>query len=665
MTIEKYKQHSGGVNWRAFVVNTPWYSIFVFMAEGYIILSFSRFLLLCWQMNRVGGDDFVRILISGIRMDTILMCYLIFLPAVLAPIMNGFKPVHHLWKFFSHIWFSSSLLFLVMMEVATPFFIAEYDTRPNRIFIEYLVYPKEVATMLLTGYKTELCLGGLAAVLTLIFSLKHYPKIVTPLSNWSFRARLLAFPLVVFLIFAGARSSLGHRPANPSTVAFSSDQLVNSLPLSSAYSMLYAAYRMSDEINSEKLYGKMSIARMLDVVRKNATGDTKAFTSSKIPTLHSLSHAVKRSAPLNLVIILEESLGAEFVGRMGGLPLTPNLDRLSQEGIFFDQLYATGTRSVRGIEAIITGFFPTPGRSVVKLGKSQSGFFSIASFLKKKGYRTRFIYGGDANFDDMKGFFLGNGFDEVIEEKDFSDYTFKGSWGVCDEDLFTKTHEILQTTDHTNPSFTLVFSSSNHSPFEFPDGTIELYETPKATVNNAVKYADYALGRFFDMARTGSYWNHTLFLVVADHNSRVYGKALVPIERFRIPALIIGPGVMPAVYRTVASQVDLPPTILPLMGVDGKTPMLGRDLLNMPEGITGRAVMQYYNNLAYMEGKHVVILQPGRKYNQFLYDGQTLRNEALSSDLFEKALAHSLWASWSYSNRNYRLPYDNIPYPQP
>jgi phosphoglycerol transferase MdoB-like AlkP superfamily enzyme len=291
---------------------------------------------------------------------------------------------------------------------------------------------------------------------------------------------------------------------------------------------------------------------------------------------------------------------------------------------------------------------------VVKLGKSQSNFFSLASFLKKRGYKTRFIYGGNANFDDMKHFFLGNGFDEVIEEKDFSNYTFKGSWGVCDEDLFVKTHEILDA-DGKKPSFTLVFSSSNHSPFEFPENTIELYETPTATVNNAVKYADYAIGRFFKMARASSYWDHTLFLMVADHNSRVYGEALVPIERFHIPALIIGPGVKPDVCSNLASQTDLPPTLLSLMGFQGKTPMLGRNLLNMPEGVTGRAVMQFYNNYAYWEGEHVMVLQPGKKYRQFRYNGIRLAEEDLDASLLEKALAHSLWASWAYNNRNYRL----------
>ncbi|WP_212637627.1 LTA synthase family protein [Desulfocicer vacuolatum] len=584
-----------------------------------------------------------------------MICYLISIPVLLAPLLNGFKKTHTLWRTFAGLWFSCSLLFLFFMEVVTPFFIVEYDTRPNRLFVEYLAYPKEVMTMLVTGYKAELIFSAVAVTGALFFARRVYPEMTKRQSFWDIIPRFMALPIVFVIIFAGARSSLGHRPANPSTVAFSSDHLLNSLPLSSGYNLIYAIYRMGDEADASKIYGEMDVNRMLELVRKNATGNIKNFTNKEIPTLHSLSPGIKRPSPLNLLILLEESLGAEFVGRMGGLPLTPNLDELSREGLFFNRLYATGTRSVRGIEAVVSGFFPTPGRSVVKLGKAQNNFFSLASFLKTKGYKTRFVYGGEANFDNMKGFFLGNGFDEVIEEKDFHDYTFKGSWGVCDEDLLTKAHELLED-EKSSPSFTLVFSSSNHSPFEFPDNAIELYESPKATVNNAVKYADHAIGRFFDMAKKSNYWNQTLFLVVADHNSRVYGDALVPIERFHIPALIIGPGVAPGISNTLASQVDLPPTLLSLMGLEGQTPMLGRNLLNMPKGVVGRAVMQFYKNQAYMEGEHVLVLQPGKNHSQFHYDGKRLTKEKITPFLLEKALAHAQWASWSYSNRLYKLP---------
>ena len=221
------------------------------------------------------------------------------------------------------------------------------------------------------------------------------------------------------------------------------------------------------------------------------------FTSAELPS-QTFNTASNQGKPKNLVILLQESLGAQFVGSLGGLPLTPNIDALSKEGWAFEQLYATGTRSVRGIEAVLTGFTPTPAQAVVKLGKSQTNFFTIADLLKQRGYDTSFIYGGESHFDNMRSFFLGNGFTTIVEQKDFKNPVFEGSWGASDEDLMAKANETFAALHKEGkPFFSLVFSSSNHDPFEFPDNRIALYEQPKQTRNNAAKYADYAVGEFF------------------------------------------------------------------------------------------------------------------------------------------------------------------------
>ena len=153
--------------------------------------------------------------------------------------------------------------------------------------------------------------------------------------------------------------------------------------------------------------------------------------------------------------------------------------------------------------------------------------------------------------------------------------SFKSTWGVSDGDLFNKADHLFRQQEDT-PFFSLIFTSSNHAPFEFPDNAIDLYEKPKNTVHNAVKYADKALADFFAKAKKSNYWDKTIFLVVADHNSRVYGNKLVPVERFKIPGLIIGPGIKPIVYNEIASQIDLPTTLLSLMGISGYVPMLGK-----------------------------------------------------------------------------------------
>ena len=388
-------------------------------------------------------------------------------------------------------------------------------------------------------------------------------------------------------------------------------------------------------------------------VRKGMGLPDSAFTNPNIPTLHRQVPKHKRERPLNLVIILEESLGFEYVQSLGGLPLTPELERLSQRGLWFSRLYATGTRSIRGVEAVVTGFPPTPARSVLKLNLAQHGFFSLASLLKREGYTTQFIYGGDSQFDNMKGFLLGNGFDRVIDEKDFGEHVFRGTWGFSDEDIFNRTHqELLAHGD--KPFFTMIFTVSNHPPFEFPDGRIDLHGKPKNTLDNAVRYADYALGKFLDQARKAPYWNRTVFLVVADHIDGTTRDKIALVKKFHIPALIIGADVRPGRYDKVASQIDLPPTLLSIMGIESNHPMPGHDLLQTPENYPGRAIM-HTNIQVYMVGDQVVVHTPDKPPIQYVFRNGKLEPTQEQPELIRDALAQALWPIIAYRERQYRL----------
>ena len=295
---------------------------------------------------------------------------------------------------------------------------------------------------------------------------------------------------------------------------------------------------------------------------------------------------------------------------------------------------------------------------------AQSNFAGLAEILGKQGYESEFIYGGESHFDNMRGFFLSNGFSQVTDQNDYKNPVFKGSWGVSDEDLLNKTHERLQEKHKEGKqSFTLVFTSSNHAPFEFPDGRISLYDKEKGTDNNAVKYTDYALGQLMKKARESDYWTDTIFLVVADHDIRVKGESTIPIERFHIPGLILGADIKPRRIKTVASQVDLPTTLLSLLGIDSQHPMVGRDLTQEPEGLAGRAMMQYEQNYGWMEGQNVVILRSEKPVAHGIYHPDTKHLEmtdspAKDTGIEKRALAHVLLPSWLYREQRYKLPAD-------
>lgn len=631
-----------------------------FIVVTLITLSVSRMGLLAWQYDRVAATDgLAYILLQGIRFDIILLALVLVIPLSLTPLILSIKALNKPWLWFIKIYLVFMFVEILFTELATPNFIAQYDLRPNILYVEYLKYPKEVFSTLWEAYRAELIGAVLFSTAMGVWVYKNIARRCEGIQPVTFLNALIMAPLLLVVCVMAGRSTLDHRAVNPSTVSFSSDPLVNTLPLSSAYSVLYAIYELRYENKGNLQYGKMPEDEMIARVRREMHIDPADFVSDKLPTLHRQQASFQRKRPLNLVIILEESLGAEFVGSLGGLPLTPELDALKNQGIWFENMYATGTRSVRGIEAVVTGFTPTPSRSVVKLSKSQRNFFTLAQLLSQYDYDTSFIYGGEAHFDNMRRFFANNGFKKIIDENDYEQPVFTGSWGVSDEDLFNKAHQTFLNYPADKPFFSLVFSSSNHSPFEFPDGRIKQYDKKKQTVNNAVKYADYALGQFIEKARHSPYWKNTVFLIIADHNSRVYGAELVPVKRFHIPALILGGAIKPQLYNGLASQIDMPPTLLSLMGISSTHPAIGHDLSrDIFSKIPGRAIMQFSTTQAYMQGDgQIVIMQKSKQPSLYTYqNGKLQASTKRNDDLIKTAVAHSIWPMLAYRKGLYRLP---------
>ncbi|MGX1112009.1 phosphoglycerol transferase MdoB-like AlkP superfamily enzyme [Pseudoalteromonas sp. MBR-15] len=624
------------------------------------IFMISRIGLLIWQQQRLGDNDYLAVFMGGLRVDLSSVGYLSVIGVfiLLADILLRNKTA--IFKQAFTLYASAVVTLVVLVEASTPAFINQYDVRPNRLFIEYIDYPQEVFSMLLHGHLLALISTLVIATLTSIFSYrfvrasfnKRAAKDQTPAS-----VTLLVSALFICLI--AARGTISHRPLNPALVYFSGDSLVNSLVLNSPYSVAFALKNMGNEKNASSLYGTMSRSDIIDTVKKASY--RSQFTIEAIPTL-AANTAFNHKSKKNLVIILEESLGARFVGELGGIGVTPHLDKLYKEGWGFNNLYATGTRSVRGIEAVTTGFIPSPSRSVVKLSKSQHNFFSLADVLARAGYTTQFIYGGESHFDNMKSFFLGNGFSDIVDINDIQSPAFISSWGVSDEDLFNQADKELNELNKTGkPFFSLVFTSSNHDPFDIPEGKVTLpegHDSQNYKRDLAIKYADYALGKFIAKAKTQDYWQDTVFLVVADHDVRVFGSEPVPLKSFHIPAVILNSDMKAKRDARLVSQMDLPVTLLSLLGVEQATPMIGYDLTKQYP--VERAMMQYYDNFAYVENGEAVILMPNQKVSFWRYDPKNktqvaIKEPTLDTELAKKALAHVLFSNLAYTEQLYRL----------
>lgn len=633
--------------------------IIMFFIIVLAIFSFSRLGLIFWQLERIPSEHIAQLLLGGLRVDLstaayltlplLLICYVshwIFAPA---------KPyLHKLNRLYSTI----SIMLVVLVEVATPAFINQYDVRPNRLFIEYISYPQEVLSMLLSGHLITLILTLFSCVITVYLLLRFYPNTKAFNGSYRFIATSSGLLLSICILFIAARGTIGHRPLNPALVYFSQDSLINSLVLNSTYSVAFAAKNMANEKSALSLYGDLPKQQIIDLVRQASYRNQ--FTNEALPTL-ALNAPYNTQKRKNLVIVLEESLGARFVGKLNGEGITPELDKLYEEGWGFTNLYATGTRSVRGIEAVITGFLPSPSRSVVKLSKSQQQFFTLADVLAAEGYITQFIYGGESHFDNMKSFFLGNGFTDIVDINDIKQPKFVASWGASDEDLFNQAdQELLQLQQKQQPFFSLIFTSSNHDPFDipaYPSSLADNYESDNIKRDKAINYADYALGQFIAKAKNQPYWQDTIFLIVADHDVRVFGTEPVPIKSFHIPAVILNSDFDNSIDQRLVSQIDLPVTLLSLIGSTAATPMTGLDLTKQYP--LERAMMQYYDNFAYIENDQVVILMPGGKvsYGQYNVNSKEQIVQPASTEpsaLKDKALAHVLFSSMAYQQQLYR-----------
>ena len=618
-----------------------------------LLLSLSRLVLMAWYWDRVaptGGAWFI--FLQGIRFDIVLMGMLLGPAMLAAPWVSGFKKGVSLLRYY----LVAATVFVLWVELGTIPYIDQYDSRPDYIYVEYLVYPREVLSMLLVSYSMLMLLVGLVTFASALLVWRLSRSATHTRSYRCLPGALILTPVVILVLFAMIRSTLDHHPVNPSTVAFTTDSMVNQLALNSPYTLIYAIYEQNrDAKGGSANYGRMDENRVLSIVVESAGLVGQVDLQSDTPTMHNQTATRRLDRPLNLVIVLEESLGSEFVGRLGGKNLTPNLDGLADEGIWFERLYATGTRSVRGIEAIVSSFPPTAKRSVVKLTETQKDFFTIANVLEKHNYLTSFIYGGSAHFDNMRRFFLNNGFQTVIDQKDFENPQFTSTWGVSDEDLFLMAHEYFEAQGD-QPFFSLVFTSSNHKPFEIPAGKVDFRTGPEGPREMAVAYADYALGKFLAMARASNYWDNTVFLVVSDHNSRVKGAHLIPIERFHIPGVILGSGIKARLVPDITSQIDLLPTLLSLLGVDSRHPAIGRDL-TLPEWFkgSGRAQMQFHDTQGWMVDGKVVIMQRKLPMQTYLYEpGGNLRPDPTANkELEQQALAHALWPVIMIKNKAY------------
>jgi len=519
-----------------------------------------------------------------------------------------------LWRSKAMMWVVSALLLIyavvfIFIGVSEWFFWDEFQVRFNFIAVDYLVFTQEVMDNIQQSYPMPLIYTGLAlvaaGVVWMTWKLGWVSWVCAGDSAWRLRvAPVIGIAVSVVGISYGLSQSQLPRFAN---------EFNRELAKDGPYAFCAAFWE--SEIDYDRFYLKQPIEKALARAKELLVlSDTPAVTVDP----SDLRRVIKHEGPEkrhNIVFISVESLSAAFMShfkvnfKMRSY-LTPNLDRLADEGILFTNLYATGTRTVRGLEALTLSVPPTPGQSIVWRPKN-TNLFTAGAVCRTRGYDISYLYGGDAMFDNMNTYFSRNNY-RVIDRgtKPKSEIIFQNAWGVADEDLFHWAEKEADANHAASkPFFMHVMTVSNHRPFTFPANRIDLAQGSR---DAAVKYTDWCIGDFLEKAKSKPWFANTIFVVVADHCHGSAGKVELDVTKYHIPAIIWNPQlIQPRVYDRLCSQIDIVPTLYGLMNWSYTTRTFGQDVFS--PGYTPdkeRIYVSNYQKIAYMTQGNFAMLKP-------------------------------------------------------
>ncbi|MEO6709394.1 MAG: sulfatase-like hydrolase/transferase [Planctomycetota bacterium] len=574
------------------------------------------------------------------------------------------------WSWLGKPWMRNGLVFSVCSILAFNlfleyFFFEEFSARFNHIAVDYVLFPREVFGNIGESYNVPLYVSLAVLIGTLLALIGTIPLRNASFGPLPLKRRLQAFAVVV----ATAAASLFCLGALPTEMR--QDRIENEIA-ENGLAQLVHAYQTA-ELDYGAYYRTLppaeARARAASVLGFPAPSDRALTAEPAEFELQKDFASAGSGKPLDVVIVLEESLGSEFIGVLPGKPAskcTPEFDRWSREGLLLTNLTATGNRTVRGLEAVLAGFVPLPGDSIVKRPRSEDVATAARAFAAR-GYHTSFLYGGYGVFDNMKPFMLSNGWKEFVEQPDYPDDAFRTIWGVADEYVFDALLERqVQAEKSGTPFFGTLMSASNHKPYRVPSGRVSPGPAKKPGRLDAVRYSDWCIGRYLDQARERGLLEHTIVLVVADHGARVYGSEEIPTPSYRIPALFIAPQERWHGQRIerLCSQIDLAPTLFALAGINLRGPFLGDNLLDKPaQG--GRAFVQHNRDVGMLTDDFLVVLGLQKRVYYYSRSGRDSDQLTRIAEKDRTASMHELeldatavfqTAYELYETRRYRLP---------
>ena len=631
------------------------YKFLLYFAIVFLGISFiSRTVLLLYSFPLINSSvtELFNLYIVGLFYDIVAYFYYIILFVIYLFIIPSRVFNSKIHKIISLVIFFAVLYGVVFDGVSEWFFWEEFGKRFNFIAVDYLVYTHEVIKNIQESYPMPLLLSVIFIVTLLIFYMiakKSYlfERFFNDTSSYKSR-----FPVTIALLIIPIISFYALDKQSISTTV-SQNRYNQELSKNGFYS-LFSAFR-NNQLDYYEFYKTQDNKKVLKHYRELVGSKEARFVSDDLNNTLKEITAQDKEKRYNVMLVMIESLSASYMGIYGDdRKLTPHIDALAKKSLFFSNFFATGTRTVRGMEAVTISVPPTAGRSIVKRPDNHN-MFGMGWIFKEKGYENKFIYAGHGYFDNMNEYFSHNGF-EIVDRVSFAkdEITFSNVWGVCDEDLFNKSIKEADNSYAKNqPFFSFIMTTSNHRPYTYPDNKIDI--PSHSGRKGGVKYTDYAVDAFLKKASQKPWFDNTLFIFVADHNGGSAGKNELPLYRYKIPFIVYAPKLIkPQNITKLSSQIDLAPTLFALMNWSYKSKFYGQDILS--DEFSPRALIGNYQKLGLYRGDKLTILLPNATVREFKVEELNLKDnrykeiEPIQKDI-DNTITYYQSASYFYINR--------------
>lgn len=586
------------------------------------------------------------------KLPVVLSILLVLLAAMYFLLSKKTTGFRNKWRtsFFYVLFFIITFLF-VFNIISEYTFWQEFGVRYNFIAVDYLIYTNEVIGNIKESYPVGWIVFGVLAVTVAIFLfIKKYigkaAYMQVPFTARTVMALvLLAVPALVYFF------------ANNRVKNFSNNDYVNELAGNGVYEFGTAFF--NNDLDFYKFYKTIPDAEAIAELRRQILerSPTDSFLQRDSFSIERMVTYPGQEKKMNVVLITVESLSASFMKSFGNTQnITPHLDSLAAHSLFFTNCYASGTRTVRGLEVLSLSIPPIPGQSIVRRANNDS-LFSIGSVLRSKGYITQFLYGGYSSFDNMGPYFAANGY-EVFDRSALKagEIHYENIWGVADEDMFTLALKKFDDNFKTGkPFFSQIMTVSDHRPYTYPDGRVPI--SPKEQKREgAVEYTDYSIDYFLKQAIAKPWFNNTIFVIVADHCASASGKQALPVTGYHIPLIIYSPAnIQPQRITQMVSQVDVVPTILGLLNMSYRSKFFGQDILRIPAG-KERAFISTYSSLGFLRDSNLVVQKPPKKSEQLRPDFVTgeAATTKLNDSLYRQAVSYYQMAEKIFKSGGYK-----------